>query len=118
MVLVDTSVWIDHFHKPVSKLLDLLESRQVLIHPFILGELVAGQIPKRTQTISDLKLISQAQQVPNEWVYHFIEQHKLHGGGLSFTDLHILASVFSDSCELFTRDKKLNQIYLKLRTSK
>ena len=77
MVLIDTSVWIDHFHKPIPKLLSLLETRQVLTHPFVIGELIAGHIPKRSQTISDLKLIPQSRMVPNEWVYHLIEKNKL-----------------------------------------
>ena len=114
MVLVDTSIWIDHFHKTNLDLLYLLESKQVLIHPFILGELVAGQIPKRAQTLADLKYIKEVRMVPNEWVLQLIEKQKLYGSGLSFADFHLLASVLSEHCELLTRDKKLNKIYTQL----
>lgn len=106
-VLVDTSIWVDHFHKGEPLLQDLLSAGQIVIHPFIIGELACGSLKNRAEI---LKLLSELQSVAtasNEEVLHLVEQHKLSGKGLGWVDAHLLASALLDHVPLWTRDKPL-----------
>jgi predicted nucleic acid-binding protein len=109
MILVDTSVWIDHLHRSEAALVMLLDSSSVLQHPMVLGELALGSVRNRTELLSSLAGLPAAGLATHAEVMHLIEQRQLYGEGLSLVDVHLLASVLlTPSARLWTRDKKLH----------
>jgi predicted nucleic acid-binding protein len=108
MILVDTSIWIDHFRSGVSVLADALEADTVMTHPFVLGELACGHLHNRTEV---LRLLDELPQAPvgNELeVRAFIERHRLMGRGIGYIDVHLLAAAtLAVEGVLWTRDKRL-----------
>ena len=116
MILVDTSVWIDHLRTGDEDLVALLDSSQVFAHPFVIGELACGNLRKRDDV---LRLLNDLPQVPvtsQEEVLHFIERNKLMGQGIGFIDAHLLASTaLADATAVWTRDKRLQKIAKKLK---
>ena len=109
MILVDTSVWIDHFHQSDEDLIELLLSNQVCIHPFILGELSCGNISNRKEVISLLRTLRSIDLVEDDEVFILIKDRKLFGKGLGFIDIHLLASAMIHHVPIWTRDKSLNR---------
>ncbi len=107
MILVDTSVWIDHFHHSDEGLIELLLSNQVCIHPFVLGELSCGNISNREEVLSLLRTLKSIDLVLEEEVFILIEERKLFGKGLVFIDIHLLASALIHHVPIWTRDKSL-----------
>ena len=110
MILVDTSVWIDHFHHSDEDLKELLLSNQVCIHPFILGELSCGNISNRKEVLSLLRTLRSLDLVLDEEVFLLIEDRKLFGKGLGFIDIHLLASAMIHHFPIWTRDKSLSRV--------
>ena len=110
MILVDTSVWIDHFHHSDQNLKELLLGNQVCIHPFILGELSCGNISNRKEILSLLRTLRSIDLALDEEVFLFIEERKLYGKGLGFIDIHILASAIINHVPIWTRDKSLKRV--------
>lgn len=108
MILVDTSIWIDHLHRSEAALSALLNEAQVCTHPMIIGELALGSLRDR-QTI--LGLLSDLPSTPlatNAEVLRFVESHILYGIGLSLVDAHLLAALrLSSPDRLWTRDRRL-----------
>jgi predicted nucleic acid-binding protein len=106
MILVDTSIWIDHLHRPEPNLSDLLEDMRVSVHPMIIGELALGSLPDRANVLSWLGNLPSAPTVTHAEVLHFVEANALHGQGLSLVDAHLLAGLrLSDDTKLWTRDR-------------
>ena len=110
MILVDTSVWIDHLHHSDEDLKELLLSNQVCIHPFILGELSCGHISNRKEVLSLLRTLRSIDLVMDEEVYILIEDRKLFGKGLGFIDMHLLASAMINHVPIWTRDNSLLRV--------
>ena len=110
MILVDTSVWIDHFHQSDEDLIELLLSNQVCIHPFILGELSCGNISNRKEVISLLRTLRSIDLVEDDEVFILIKDRKLFGKGLGFIDIHLLASAMIHHIPIWTRDKSLKRV--------
>ena len=110
MILVDTSVWIDHLHYADEELKELLLSVQVCIHPYILGELSCGNISNRKEILSLLDALPRIDSVLDEEVFILIEDRKLFGKGLGFIDVHLLASAMIHHVPIWTRDKALKQV--------
>ncbi|MHB0992471.1 MAG: type II toxin-antitoxin system VapC family toxin [Burkholderiales bacterium] len=108
-VLIDTSVWIDHFRKHNEILVNLLDLGFALAHPMILVELACGTPPApRVRTLSDLGLLQQTQQASLREVIDFIEREKLYGLGCGLVDMVLLAStLITPGAELWTLDKRL-----------
>ena len=108
MILVDTSVWIDHLREDDATLSNALEQTQVVMHSFVLGELACGNLKNR-RTI--LQLLSELPRVPSatdQEVLAFIELHALMGRGIGYIDVHLLASTaLADSATLWSRDRRL-----------
>jgi predicted nucleic acid-binding protein len=108
MILVDTSVWIDHFRSGLDALTNALESDAVMTHPFVVGELACGHLHNRTEV---LRLLDELPQAPvgNELeVRAFIERHRLMGRGIGYIDVHLLAAAtLAVEGVLWTRDKRL-----------
>ena len=108
-VLVDTSVWVDHFRKNNHSLIILLEQDLVMAHPMVVGELACGTPPARSQTLSDLSSLQQSQQASIGDVMAFIEREKLYGLGCGLVDILLLAStLMTPEVELWTLDKRLS----------
>ena len=108
MVLVDTSVWVDHFRKYDSALELLLNENAVSIHPFVLGELACGNFKNRHLIISLLQVLPSSTIVSQTEYLHIIEKHKLWGTGLGFVDIHLLASSRIHNCLVYSHDKVLS----------
>ena len=107
-VLIDTSVWVDHFRQRNGVLTDLLEWDLALTHPMVLGELACGTPPARVQTLSDIGLLKQPQQASLREVMDFVEREKLYGLGCGLVDMVLLAStLMTPGAELWTLDKRL-----------
>lgn len=107
-VLVDTSVWVDHFRQGSPALVGLLERDAVMIHPMVLGELACGTPPSRTQTLADLQRLQPTQQASIREVMVFVEHEQLFGLGCGLVDLSLLAStLMTPSASLWTLDRRL-----------
>ena len=107
MVLVDTSVWIEHFRKTSTRLAGLLDDGEVAVHPFVIGELACGNLANRKEILSLLHSLPAVQRVEDDEVLFFIEQHSLAGRGLGLVDVHLLASSKMGELPLWTKDKRL-----------
>ena len=108
MILVDTSVWIDHLRKGDAELARTLEAGDVLTHPFIIGELACGNLTRRTPILGLLRTLPAAQVATDDEVLGFIERRKLMGRGMGYIDAHLLASIaLTRGSRLWTRDKRL-----------
>lgn len=115
MILVDTSVWVDHLRSGDQRLVDLLDGSQVLMHPFVLGELACGNLHRRAELLSLLKDLPQAVLASDEEVLFFIEHHALMGRGIGYVDAHLLAAVaLDDGARLLTRDRHLQTLAIEL----
>lgn len=111
MILVDTSVWIDHLRSGDDRLTTLLNNNQVLMHPFVLGELACGNLRQRADVLSLLKHLPQATVASDQEVLFYIEQHELMGCGIGYVDAHLMAAVaLDDRALLWTRDKRLDAL--------
>lgn len=108
MILADTSVWIDHFRKPDARLQQLVEGGRMCNHPFVTGELVAGSLHLRHRMILMLRALRQLPPIGESEFYEFLDQNRLHGIGLGFVDLHLLAAVSAfPGHTLWSRDIRL-----------
>jgi predicted nucleic acid-binding protein len=117
MILVDTSVWIDHLHSSNDDLKELLLSSQVCIHPYILGELACGNISNREEILSLLRALPGIDVVLDEEVFALIEERKLYGKALGFVDVHLLASALIHHVLIWTKDKPLRRVAKELGIS-
>ena len=107
MILVDTSIWIDHWRAANLRLTELLLEEQILSHPFVVGELACGHFKHRAEILSLMKNLGQAPVVAHDDVLAFVEAHALMGNGLGWIDVHLLASASFAGERLWTRDKRL-----------
>jgi predicted nucleic acid-binding protein len=115
MVLVDTSVWIDHLRSNEPRLARLLTQNSVLSHPFVRGELALGNLRQRQIILSALDNLPQAPLVFADEINFFIETHELFGLGIGLIDAHLLASVqLLGNTQLWTRDKRLLAVAMRL----
>lgn len=111
MILVDTSVWVDHLRAGDAELAALLNGSGVLMHPFVLGELACGNLRNRTEVLALLKDLPRAAVATDEEVLFFIERHALMGRGVGYVDAHLLAAVtLGSGTRLWTRDKRLRPV--------
>jgi hypothetical protein len=108
VILVDTSVWVDHLRTGDKALADLLDAGEVLIHPFVIGELALGDLRQRQAIVTSLQDLPMANIASDQGVLAFIQQHVLWGAGLGYIDAHLLTSAqLTDGTSLWTRDKHL-----------
>ena len=107
VVLVDTSVWVDHFRRRDDALAALLDAGEVACHPFIVGELACGGIRNRPEILSLLSALPSLTRAGDDEVLLFIDRHRLMGRGLGLIDVHLLVSCMLDGTSLWTRDAKL-----------
>lgn len=108
MILVDTSIWIDHLHRSDATLSDLLHEAKVCVHPMVIGELALGSLRDREAILGLLADLPVAPVATNAEVLSFVDANSLYGIGLSLVDAHVLAAVrLSPSDRLWTRDRRL-----------
>ncbi len=108
MILVDTSVWVDHLRTGDPQLAHLLEQQKVVMHSFVMGEIACGSLKDRVsvlELLTDLPIAVVAEALE---VLGFIDRHTLHGKGIGHVDAHLLASTaLTEGTKLWTRDKRL-----------
>ena len=115
VVLVDSSVWVDHFHRTDALLVELLEAGEVITHPLVIGELACGQLSARRSTLGLLHALPSATEASAAEVLALIEHGRLWGHGLGVVDVHLLASARLNDARLWTRDKVLAKAGARLR---
>ena len=114
MTLVDTSVWVNHFRRPQSTLIKLLEDSSAGMHPFVLGELACGNLKDRALTLGDLARMPEAPLATHGEVLHLLESRRLWGEGLGWVDVHILASALLGGWNLLTADRTMERVARRL----
>ncbi|MGR7996888.1 MULTISPECIES: type II toxin-antitoxin system VapC family toxin [unclassified Xanthobacter] len=115
MILVDTSIWIDHLRVGDALLVQRLEAAEVLCHPFVLGELALGSLRQRHMILNAIASLPQAVQAEDGEVLALIEAEKLFGEGIGYVDAHLLAATrLTAGGRLWTRDRRLNAIGTRL----
>ena len=108
MILVDTSVWIDHLRSNDTLLVEQLQTGNVLTHPFIIGELALGNLQHRDVVLEAMMGLPRAVAAADHEVMQFLEQNRLFGQGIGFVDVHLLAAVkLTPDATIWTRDKRL-----------
>ena len=118
MIIVDTSVWIDHLKSSDSVLADLLETGRVLAHSFVTGELALGSLRQRRTVLESLRDLPQANVAGDDEVMMLIEREQLYGLGIGFVDAHLLAAVrLTPGALLWTPDRRLRQAAKRLGLS-
>ena len=111
MILVDTSVWIDHFRRTEPRLVAALDREDVLVHPFVVGELACGNLRNRRGILALLRRLPEAPSATDEEALTLIERRSLSGRGIGFVDVHLLASVvLHGTARLWTGDRLLAQV--------
>lgn len=108
MILIDTSVWIEHLRTGHQELAHLLDADQALIHPFVVGELACGNLARRQEVLAMLQDLPALPAAENSEVLYFIGRNQLMGLGIGYIDMHLLAAVaLAPPARLWTRDKRL-----------
>ncbi len=116
MILVDTSIWIDHLRAGDEHLAALLDKGQVLMHPLAIGELACGNLRRREEVLGLLKDLPRAPVATDPEVLFFIERHRLMGKGIGYLDAHLLAATsLANPARLWTRDKRLRSMVVSLK---
>jgi predicted nucleic acid-binding protein len=111
VILVDTSVWIDHLRNPDVKLQQLLQNDEVVSHPLVRLELALGSIATREKVLTDLALLPQAPIGATDELFSLVELRSLYRRGIGITDLHLVCSALLDrSISIWTRDQRLGDI--------
>jgi predicted nucleic acid-binding protein len=109
VILVDTSIWADHLRTGSVRLAALLDDGQVLMHPFVRGELALGHLRQHNLILATLADLPQVRTATDLEVLDFIELHGLAGRGIGYVDAHLLAAVrLTEDASLWTRDKRLH----------
>ncbi len=116
MILVDTSIWIDHLRSGNNQLIELLDRSQVLVHPFVIGELACGNLHNREEILRLLNDLPQSPVASPAEALHFIEQNQLMGKGIGYIDVHILAATaLAENTRLWTSDKRLKKVAIGMK---
>jgi predicted nucleic acid-binding protein len=111
VILVDSSVWVDHLRSGDATLARLLGDGRVIAHPFVVGELALGSLRQRELILTALQDLPQAVVASDIEVLRFINQQALYGLGIGYVDAHLLASVrLTAGGSLWTRDKRLQSV--------
>ena len=107
MILVDTSVWVEHLRHGLPRLATHLQEGEVLIHPWVIGELACGNLRNRSQVLDLLQGLPAATVASDAEVLLLIERDRLMGRGIGYVDAHLLASARLSHCWLWTQDRRL-----------
>ena len=108
MVLVDTSVWVDHFRQGIPLLDDLLNVGEVATHPFVIGELACGNLKNRAEILRLFSSLPEVKVATHQEALHLVESQSLGGVGIGWIDVHLLSAALLSRTPLWTRDLKLH----------
>jgi predicted nucleic acid-binding protein len=115
VILVDTSVWVEHLRKGDAGMRLLLDGGRVLLHPLVIGELAMGNMKGRDLILAALRKLPEALVARDEEVLQFISAHRLFGLGIGYIDAHLLTSVqLTPGASLWTRDRRMVEIASRL----
>lgn len=107
MILVDTSVWVEHLRRRSDPLSTLLAEERAWCHPFVIGEIALGHLQHRAEILSLLAELPAAPEASHAEVLRFVDLHNLMGAGIGWLDAHLLASTAIGGLSLWTADKRL-----------
>lgn len=111
MILVDTSIWVDHLNKGDAAMQQLLFGEQVVCHPLVIGELAVGNLHPRAAILKMLHRLPSIRTATHSEVLNFISQYNLFGIGIGYIDAHLIASVrLTPNALLWTRDVRLAKV--------
>jgi predicted nucleic acid-binding protein len=110
VILVDTSVWVEHLRVGVPALADQLESRQVAVHAWVVGELACGNLRNRHEVLMLLQNLPAAITATEQEVLLTIERHGLMGRGIGYVDAALISSCLLSNLQLWTRDRRLDSL--------
>ena len=114
-VLADTSIWIDHFRRSDRRLMQFLDNGDVVMHPFVIGELALGTVPKLAAMMDDLRDLPKAVVANADEILRFVADRKLSGSGIGYVDAHLLAAAaLAPETFVWTRDKPLHAVALSM----
>jgi predicted nucleic acid-binding protein len=116
MVLVDTSVWVEHLRKKEDRLAGLLNDGQVACHPFIIGELACGHLKNRSEILTLLKVLPSCPWVEHDEIFNFIDINRLTGLGLGYIDMSLLASAALSGMNLWTIDRRFQHAAIRMHS--
>jgi predicted nucleic acid-binding protein len=107
LILVDTSVWVDHLRRGNPRLTALLDGGLVLVHPFVVGELALGKLKRRAEVLDLLGEMPRAEAASHDEALEFVNRHGLAGSGVGWVDVHLLVSAALTGASLWTLDRRL-----------
>lgn len=107
MILVDTSVWVDHLHRTEPDLVALLDADRVATHEAVIHELALGSIAHREELLTSLGRLTRLSPLSHDEFLGFVERESLWGRGLSAIDVHLLGAARIARAPLWTRDMRL-----------
>jgi predicted nucleic acid-binding protein len=114
LILVDTSVWVDHLRRKNARLEAALLDGQVISHPFVIGELALGHLLRRREILGLLSELPQATLATHEEVLALVDRHHLAGAGIGWIDAHLLASAALTGVSFWTLDRRLGAVAARL----
>jgi predicted nucleic acid-binding protein len=117
MILVDTSVWVDHLRRGNDELAQLLVDQRVLCHPYVVGELACGRLTDRAEILGRLQALPQVRAVEHQEALDFVAMHRLMGVGLGWVDVNLLASAVLSRAAFWSLDRNLVRAATRLRLS-
>ena len=110
VIVIDTSIWVDHFRAPDSRLVRLIAHDGIVQHPFVTGEIVVGNLHRRDRAIWGLRNLPRLEPVDEAAFHDFLEAAELFGTGLGFVDIHLLAATATrDKAGIWTRDRRMKE---------
>jgi predicted nucleic acid-binding protein len=107
VILVDSSIWIEHLRRESATVSLLLSAGQILAHPFVIGEVAVGNLRNRRQILNSFRDLPAAVVASDEEVLEFIDRYLLAGRGLGYIDVHLLVAARLSGAGLWTADKRL-----------
>jgi len=118
LILVDTSIWIDHLRAAGGSLAPLLEDGAeggtVCCHPWVIGELACGNLGRRQEILGLLRALPSLAPATDDEALYFIEKQQLMGRGIGYIDVHLLAACALHATQLWTRDRRLDEVAAEL----
>lgn len=114
MILIDTSVWVDHLRAGDARLARLLEQDRVMVHDLVIGEIACGTLKNRKTILDLLNGLPRCRPATHDEVLYFIDRHRLMGRGIGYIDASLLAAAALNGVRLLTRDKRLTKMVREL----
>jgi predicted nucleic acid-binding protein len=115
MMLLDTSVWVDHFRRSDPVVTRILDNGSAAIHTFVIGELACGYLAPRDEAIDLLRSLPCLDPATDDEVLKFIETRRLMGRGIGYIDAHLVAAAILNDAALWTKDRRLHEIAVELK---